>query len=72
VKRKVKRRSIRQRRLSRLNAIARRMLASKDVAGLKKLADWMYDYSFEAESDLLNGKVKEWTGVARSSRLDGR
>ena len=53
MKRKVKRRTVRQRRLSRLKRIAERMLASKDKVGLSRLAYWMQDYNFEAEADVL-------------------
>jgi hypothetical protein len=56
---RMKRRTVRQRRLSRLKAIANRLIASKDAASLSKLSDWMRDHEFEAEADLLKRKAKE-------------
>jgi hypothetical protein len=35
--------------------------ATKDVKGLNKLADYMEDYSFEAESSFLRRKAKEFS-----------
>jgi hypothetical protein len=56
--RKRKRRTTRQRRLSRLQIIANRLIGEKNVVGLEKLADWMRDYEYEAESDFLRKKAK--------------
>lgn len=54
-----KRRSLRQRRLARLNMIARKLLEQNNVSGLRKLADRYQDYDYEAEASFLRKKIEK-------------
>ena len=52
-----KRRSVRQRRLARLNRMTVRALERNDATALSKLADRYRDYDYEAEASHLRKKL---------------
>ena len=57
-KKRVKRRSVFQRRLARLNRITVRALDRGDASALSKLADRYENYGYEGEAAHLRNKLK--------------